>query len=151
MKYLRKHQGKMPPGEILRLGLVTVMFAMSSVSSSASAVVILPGLAASQLVEELKGQVLISSQEASREPAGSSWLAIRRDRLGYVSLMTAAPIPPPHPRGIATLFFTEMWERMSYYGMRALLVLFMVDAVEHGGLGITPKMDVLGVPVVVVQ
>lgn len=32
-----------------------------------------------------------------------------------------------HPRGIYTQFFTEMWERMSYYGIRALLVLFMVD------------------------
>ncbi len=30
-----------------------------------------------------------------------------------------------HPRGLGTLFFTEMWERFSYYGMRALLVLFM--------------------------
>ncbi len=30
-----------------------------------------------------------------------------------------------HPRGLATLFFTEMWERFSYYGMRALLVLYM--------------------------
>jgi len=29
------------------------------------------------------------------------------------------------PRGLATLFFTEMWERFSYYGMRALLILFM--------------------------
>ena len=44
-----------------------------------------------------------------------------------------------HPRGLYTLFFTEMWERCSYYGMRALLVLFMVDAV-HGGLGLTDKM-----------
>lgn len=42
-----------------------------------------------------------------------------------------------HPRGLFTLFFTEMWERMSYYGMRALLVLFMVDAIETGGLGFT--------------
>ncbi|NNM34083.1 MAG: MFS transporter, partial [Gemmatimonadetes bacterium] len=33
-----------------------------------------------------------------------------------------------HPRGLATLFFTEMWERFSYYGMRALLVLFMTEA-----------------------
>ena len=39
-----------------------------------------------------------------------------------------------HPRGLYTLFFTEMWERFSYYGMRALLVLFMVDA-SGGGLG----------------
>jgi len=42
-----------------------------------------------------------------------------------------------HPRGLATLFFTEMWERFSYYGMRALLVLFMVEAVREGGLGLT--------------
>jgi len=39
-----------------------------------------------------------------------------------------------HPRGLSTLFFTEMWERFSYYGMRGLLVLFMTDAVR-GGLG----------------
>lgn len=41
-----------------------------------------------------------------------------------------------HPRGLATLFFTEMWERFSYYGMRALLILFMVASVEEGGLGL---------------
>ena len=46
----------------------------------------------------------------------------------------AAPVPQGHPRGLYTLFFTEMWERFSYYGMRALLVLFMVDAVR-GGMG----------------
>lgn len=44
-----------------------------------------------------------------------------------------------HPVGLRTLFFTEMWERMSYYGMRALLVLFMVDAVQNGGLGFTDQ------------
>jgi POT family proton-dependent oligopeptide transporter len=42
-----------------------------------------------------------------------------------------------HPAGLRTLFFTEMWERFSYYGMRALLVLFMVEAVEDGGLGLS--------------
>lgn len=42
-----------------------------------------------------------------------------------------------HPAGLRTLFFTEMWERFSYYGMRAFLVLFMVDAIEGGGLGLT--------------
>ena len=42
-----------------------------------------------------------------------------------------------HPRGLVTLFFTEMWERLSYYGMRALLVLFMTDQVMNGGLGLT--------------
>src|ERR1700730_1170461 len=40
-----------------------------------------------------------------------------------------------HPRGLSTLFFIEMWERFSYYGMRALLILFMTAAVEKGGLG----------------
>jgi POT family proton-dependent oligopeptide transporter len=44
-----------------------------------------------------------------------------------------------HPRGLYTLFFTEMWERFSYYGMRALLVLFMTDAVARGGMGLTDK------------
>src|ERR1035441_10542530 len=40
-----------------------------------------------------------------------------------------------HPRGLATLFFTEMGERFSYYGMRALLILFMTASVQSGGLG----------------
>ena len=40
-----------------------------------------------------------------------------------------------HPRGLSTLFFTEMWERFSYYGMRALLILFMTASVAQGGLG----------------
>lgn len=40
-----------------------------------------------------------------------------------------------HPRGLATLFFTEMWERFTFYGLRALLVLFLVDAVSTGGYG----------------
>ncbi len=40
-----------------------------------------------------------------------------------------------HPRGLSTLFFTEMWERFSYYGMRAILILFMTATVANGGLG----------------
>jgi POT family proton-dependent oligopeptide transporter len=40
-----------------------------------------------------------------------------------------------HPRGLATLFLTEMWERFSYYGMRALLILFMTASPGIGGLG----------------
>ncbi len=55
---------------------------------------------------------------------------------------TRAPAIPPdgkqwfgQPRGLATLFFTEMWERFSYYGMRALLILFMTATVAEGGLG----------------
>jgi proton-dependent oligopeptide transporter, POT family len=39
-----------------------------------------------------------------------------------------------HPRGLATLFFTEMWERFSYYGQRAILILYMTDTTAHGGL-----------------
>ena len=45
-----------------------------------------------------------------------------------------------HPRGLYALFFTEMWERLSYYGMRALLVLFMVAPVAKGGLGFEDKV-----------
>ena len=41
-----------------------------------------------------------------------------------------------HPMGLRTLFITEMWERMSYYGMRALLVLFMTASIQDGGLAI---------------
>jgi POT family proton-dependent oligopeptide transporter len=56
----------------------------------------------------------------------------------------AAALPTPstrtHPRGLYTLFFTEMWERFSYYGMRALLVLFMVDSVQKGGLGFSDEI-----------
>src|ERR1700747_3303237 len=57
--------------------------------------------------------------------------------------IVADPLPQPsdhsffgHPRGLATLFFTEMWERFSYYGMRALLILFMTAPAAAGGLGI---------------
>jgi proton-dependent oligopeptide transporter, POT family len=60
-------------------------------------------------------------------------------------LATAAirpPTAPPardtrffgQPKGLQTLFFTEMWERFSYYGMRALLILFMTAPVAAGGL-----------------
>jgi POT family proton-dependent oligopeptide transporter len=49
--------------------------------------------------------------------------------------MTGAPAG--HPAGLRTLFFTELWERFSYYGMRALLVLYMVDA--GSGLGLDDK------------
>jgi proton-dependent oligopeptide transporter, POT family len=62
--------------------------------------------------------------------------------------MEAVPISPPddlkiqrdrsffgHPRGLSTLFMTELWERFSYYGMRALLILFMTASVAKGGLG----------------
>ncbi|MCA1609851.1 MAG: oligopeptide:H+ symporter, partial [Acidobacteria bacterium] len=44
-----------------------------------------------------------------------------------------------HPRGLSTLFFTEMWERFSYYGMRGLLILFLVASVQTGGFGLTDR------------
>jgi len=40
-----------------------------------------------------------------------------------------------HPKGLMILFFTEMWERFSYYGMRALLVLYICASIDNGGLG----------------
>src|SRR5271170_6180161 len=57
---------------------------------------------------------------------------------------TAVPRQPVktlfgQPRGLATLFLTEMWERFTYYGMRAILVLFMVATAADGGLGIEDK------------
>lgn len=42
-----------------------------------------------------------------------------------------------HPVGLSTLFFTEMWERFSYYGMRAILILFMTTPAARDGLGIS--------------
>jgi proton-dependent oligopeptide transporter, POT family len=61
------------------------------------------------------------------------------------ALEAVAPVAPAErelfgqPRGLYTLFFTEMWERFTYYGMRAMLILFMVDAISHGGLGIDDR------------
>lgn len=61
----------------------------------------------------------MSTQNSAPATAGQTWMG--------------------HPRGLATLFFTEMWERFSYYGMRAILVLAMVAAVETGGLGLDDR------------
>ena len=41
-----------------------------------------------------------------------------------------------HPRGLSTLFFSEMWERFSYYGMRGFLIFYMTAAVSEGGMGL---------------
>jgi proton-dependent oligopeptide transporter, POT family len=43
------------------------------------------------------------------------------------------------PRGLATLFLTEMWERFTFYGMRALLVLFLVSSITAGGFALDDK------------
>lgn len=57
-------------------------------------------------------------------------------------MSTARPAAPSgrtffgHPIGLSTLFFTEMWERFSFYGLRPLLVLFMSAALIDGGFGI---------------
>ena len=68
--------------------------------------------------------------------------------------MTTTATPPPiteleegnivespdfagHPRGLGTLFFTELWERFSYYGMRSILILYMTSAAAAGGLGMS--------------
>src|SRR5216117_702429 len=56
-------------------------------------------------------------------------VAPQRDTAGWFS----------HPRGLSTLFFTEMWERFSFYGLKALLILFMTAAVTQGGLGFTDQ------------
>ncbi len=56
-------------------------------------------------------------------------VAPQRDTAGWFS----------HPRGLSTLFFTEMWERFSFYGLKALLILFMTAAATQGGLGFTDQ------------
>nr|WP_093422801.1 peptide MFS transporter [Saccharopolyspora flava] len=68
-----------------------------------------------------------------------------------VSTPTVADAPQKgffgHPRGLLTLFFTEMWERFSYYGMRAILAYYLYYAVSEGGLGIpeSTALSVVGV------
>src|SRR3954463_9257720 len=52
-----------------------------------------------------------------------------------------------HPRGLSTLFFTEMWERFSYYGMRAFLILYLIGQTNDGarGMGDAPAGLIIGV------
>lgn len=57
-----------------------------------------------------------------------------------VSLAPEVPLHPEflgHPRPLCTLFFTELWERFSFYGMRALLTLYMVAPLAAGGLNLS--------------
>src|SRR5881296_2585710 len=66
--------------------------------------------------------------------------------MAQTSLVSPAPLTQQrirHPPGLSTLFFAEMWERFSYYGMRALLVLFMVAPVASGGLEYDTKRAAL--------
>src|ERR1044072_5014922 len=53
--------------------------------------------------------------------------------------LTKSPDLAGHPRGLGTLFFTELWERFSYYGMRSILILYMTSAATQGGLGFSVK------------
>ena len=69
-------------------------------------------------------QTLYSSEQHGRQPATRRPSPAQHDRAFF-----------GHPRGLSTLFFTEMWERFSYYGMRALLILFMTAPLAAGGLG----------------
>jgi len=63
------------------------------------------------------------------------------------SPVTELPVPTEmdtgglggHPRGLTTLFFAEMWERFSFYGMRAILIYFMTKTAAEGGLGFPDK------------
>jgi len=64
--------------------------------------------------------------------------ATERDPNPAASIAISGPAIFGHPRGLITLFFTEMWERFTYYGMRALLVLFLADSVR-GGFGLDDK------------
>ena len=50
--------------------------------------------------------------------------------------MKELPFRKSHPKGLYTLFATEMWERFSYYGMRALLVLYLTAELVNGGFGL---------------
>ena len=52
-----------------------------------------------------------------------------------------------HPMGLATLFATELWERFSYYGMLAILVLYLAADPSAGGLGLsdTTAIGIFGV------
>jgi POT family proton-dependent oligopeptide transporter len=63
------------------------------------------------------------------------------NELAHTTVVTAAQGKTifGQPRGLATLFLTEMWERFTYYGMRAVLILYMVAAAREGGLGIDDR------------
>lgn len=53
--------------------------------------------------------------------------------------VTESPDFAGHPRGLGTLFFTELWERFSYYGMRSILILYMTSTAAQGGLGMNVR------------
>ena len=60
-----------------------------------------------------------------------SWASVR----AMSGSSRSGPCVLRSPAGLSTLFFTEMWERFSYYGMRAFLILYMIAPTAEGGLG----------------
>src|ERR1700755_307867 len=69
-----------------------------------------------------------------------------------ITVVTAIPVVMqlrPHPRGLFVLFFAEMWERFSYYGMRGLLIFYLTqhllfdDAFSQGQYGAYTSLDYL--------
>jgi POT family proton-dependent oligopeptide transporter len=54
-------------------------------------------------------------------------------------VLATTPVQEKHPRALYLLFFTELWERFRYYGMRGLLTLYLSKAVLAGGLGFSPS------------
>ncbi len=69
----------------------------------------------------------MSSQKITTGPAEA--VAEMTDRSGWGG----------HPRGLSTLFFTEMWERFSFAGLKAMMVLFLVMPIASGGMGLDTK------------
>lgn len=53
--------------------------------------------------------------------------------------MASTTVSEKHPRGLYVLFFTEMWERFSYYGMRAILLLYLIKSASEGALGLSEQ------------
>src|SRR2546421_5033452 len=80
---------------------------------------------------------------ASRDTTQARRISGRCPTRRFVRFMTQPSVSTPatdrgffgHPGGLSTLFFTEMWERFSYYGMRAFLILYMTAPAAAGGLG----------------
>src|SRR5262245_14297899 len=72
-------------------------------------------------------------------------MSTKTEKLGSPSAIPAIPQVEDHagiggqPRGLTTLFFTEMWDRFSYYGMSALLILYMTKTAVVGGPGLDDK------------
>jgi POT family proton-dependent oligopeptide transporter len=67
---------------------------------------------------------------------GAAALPLDSHTLGHAAAVPLDRAFFGHPRGLSTLFFTEMWERFSFYGMRALLLLYMTAPLAAGGLGL---------------